>query len=236
MSEMSEFHPFPRLPAELRLKIFTHALPLFSRIIEVKALCKPISETALYSDLRLKPTPFAMRPTCTLTLLQINSETRAEMLKHYSSPFHAAISPNIQHLLFDWEHDIIYLNLPHGSLRVYLDTPSGPQDRVLLTPLALLSPRVPLFSPKRYEEMRKRLCRVAGNWSFWMKGFEDTWDNKTQCPLQSFDGLKELIIIHRSPRIVGFEEYVSRWTSASNYLEIYLAEEMPNLFVRGVTV
>ncbi|KAN0114818.1 hypothetical protein V8E51_004362 [Hyaloscypha variabilis] len=66
---LTEFHPFPRLPSEIRLKIWKLGVPGDGRIVELK-----------YS----KKIFHAVSPTPTPVLMHVSRETRAEASKHYT--------------------------------------------------------------------------------------------------------------------------------------------------------
>lgn len=104
------FRLFPLLPPELRLKIWNHAFHFFPRVVEVRS-------QILNDDIPIEHRKWDAMASTILTLLQVNSEARYELLPRYSTPFPSRkIRPYYgASLLINYEIDIIYFRMSFMS-------------------------------------------------------------------------------------------------------------------------
>jgi hypothetical protein len=137
------FTLFPRLPPELRLRIWNQGFPFFPRVIEV-------TSQFLNSDISVPNRKWSAMASSILTLLQINHEARNELLPRYSAPFSLRnldpYSPAF--LLINYEIDTIYFRvdvMAHISRDMFFEH---------------------IFEAAE-GEMRSNLTRLAGNDRFW---------------------------------------------------------------------
>jgi hypothetical protein len=200
------FTLFPRLPSELRLKIWNQASPFFPRVIEVTSQC-------LNSDIPVQGRKWNAMASTILTLLQVNQEARCELLPRYSQPFSLRnldpYSPAF--LLINYEIDTIYFRVDV---------------------MAQIS-RNRLFEhifQAAEGEMRSNLKSLAGNDRFWRIMIPTNTDTRS-AGFREFDNflkLEEIIVVgyleqrlERSnglPRLGRFEECEPRDTYEATYL------------------
>lgn len=91
----SVFHLFPRLPTELRLKIWYQTLPLFPRIFELLPpdILEPNARfTNLNGESRWSPGWIVLVDHTANPLLKVNRKAREELLQHYMYPFQSVAS------------------------------------------------------------------------------------------------------------------------------------------------
>jgi hypothetical protein len=215
------FTLFPKLPTELRLKIWRSALPLFPRILEAKPH-KPWSNTTE----RPRSPKWSITPTTTTPLLSISQEPRNELKKYYTTPFspynvfpaqgspldfrlvargspYVEPYPEINALYFNYRFDTLFLDI---------------------TDLCYLWPRIYTFSEiigsvfgDAYPEAQRELRSLAGS--------EDFWDTIVlqknefeEMVLEKFVNMEENImvfeqgILDRDDKLVRFEDVAeSEW-------------------------
>jgi len=103
----TKFTFFPRLPLNLRSKVWRCSLALFPRIIELKSM-EPLDEH--YK--RAGPRWLAI-PNSKPILLSVNRESRRVLLPYYSAPFQSRkLSPHlgVESLLISYHVDILFMN------------------------------------------------------------------------------------------------------------------------------
>jgi len=110
-----KFHFFPKLPVELRLKIWK--LATSSRMIHIKLQ---------HQDGKLHWTAKASRP---LNSLSVNREARLEVLKQYDQPFNRDLMTpllicktdrRLESLHVNWVHDLVYIDIPESLEDAYI--------------------------------------------------------------------------------------------------------------------
>jgi hypothetical protein len=104
------FTIFPLLPPEMRLKIWNHAFYFFPRVVEVRP-------QILDHDIPIEHRKWDAMASTILTLLQVNSEARYEMLPRYSAPFPSRkFRPYYgTSLLISYEIDTLYFRMSFMS-------------------------------------------------------------------------------------------------------------------------
>jgi len=149
------FKPFPRLPVELRLKIWRNAQLLFPRVVEIRK----------YHNGR--PFGVSHRIQCSTPvtpLLAVNQESRYEILPFYSELSSAnkslpsTTSPYC--FLFNYSLDILYNN----STRY-----SGPVSGSLIFPPQWLASSFESVFGENQDEVKRELRYLAGTSVFWNK-------------------------------------------------------------------
>jgi hypothetical protein len=110
-----KFHPFPKLPTELKFKIWK--LVDSSRSIHLKLQHQ---SGRLY---------WAVRASCPLNLLGVSREVRSEILKEYAQPFVKGVliplrtckrERALENLHFNWAEDMIYVDIPERLEDIYI--------------------------------------------------------------------------------------------------------------------
>ena len=179
------FHHFPQLPLELRRKIFDHALPLFERIVEVEPIYHAIAarKALQYVRIRVSSGP---------TLLQINHETREELVKHYSCPFSIEIG-DVASLMINWRFDKLFMNTRDQS-QIYRFQP-GLHAQIGVN-ADLFQPLAEIFSLDGYIEMQRNMRCLAGTCEGWIDTLQRYHLTRQRCLLfAEFTALEELLII-----------------------------------------
>lgn len=183
------FELFPRLPIELRFQIWNEAHYLFPRIIEIRCKLKKPPYTLPPDPYELFLPSWIVTPTSALTLLSVNRETRTEFIRHYSSDFNPATvmrpTPhmNVEHLLVNWEHDTLYLNLERPDLyhsatdtnTIFSQIFGGAENKVA-----------------------KEVRVLAGSEYFWFFMLRTLWDRQALTLRLDFTGLDEVILVSRN--------------------------------------
>ncbi|CZS98694.1 hypothetical protein WAI453_001898 [Rhynchosporium graminicola] len=235
---MNTFHPFRRLPTELRFIIFGYALTIFQRIVHVKVVysLNLFSNEEDICDLALSSAFSTSNPT----LLHVNRETRTELFKSYATPFNSQALPKVKDLVFSWEHDTLLVELDKTEIFPRRSHPAWTRQ-VTTRLLALDDPFASLFSAEDSEESRKRLRHLAGDGEphqFWIHG---PIALPAKRPLLSgFKGLEDYTLVCRDVRELSGSMKLLRWrytgweerdTSAD---ELGLKTVFPALLVRCV--
>jgi hypothetical protein len=208
---VTTFTLFSQLPHKLRSKIWHHALPLFSRIIELRHVR---SKDELHNHASPRWIVF---PTSKPTLLSINQESRQILLPHYSSPFQSLrICPHlgIQSLLINYDVDTLFINIESrwpGHLDVLFRDLVG----------------------SRFDEVQGNLKKLAGTEYFWATMLEEARQRRMKGNrrefLSEFVGLEEAVVVAErlspelplSRRLVRFEELTEEsedWRRLEEYL------------------
>lgn len=113
MSQTKTFHPFVRLPIELRLKIWELSHSLFPRIIEIR---KYLPNAGHFRDVR-RPTWYIVPSIQLVPLLLINYEARNEFQLAGNRIFNRArFTQRAAEFRFNFEYDTIYWNMRHPFL------------------------------------------------------------------------------------------------------------------------
>jgi hypothetical protein len=183
------FTLFPRLPLNLRSKIWSHSLPLFPRIIELKNL------SSIHELRKDEPPRWLAIPNSKPTLLSINRESRRVLSPYYAAPFQARrISPHfgIERLLINYEIDTLFINIgfrwPTHSDVLFSD---------------LLG--------SNFEELKDNLKLLAGTEYFWETLSEEVRQRKSKANrmqfIAEFGSLRETIVIARN----RFPERIVPW-------------------------
>lgn len=125
MADIATFHPFPRLPIELRLKIWLVSLP--SRVVEpeIDCDCKYKTTSSYHSDNLIARLIFGehnrglQKPRHIPGIFTVNSESRGFCLEQYISFAGTYIHPTLDILLFStddekrfWLHSPSFYHLP----------------------------------------------------------------------------------------------------------------------------
>lgn len=231
MSMERHFALFPKLPTELRLKVWRSALPLFPRILEAKPKLHTGPLNTVYND---RFPEWTITPTARTTLLSINHESRNEVKKYYAAPFDAATiipTSKIASLYFNYSVDTLYLDL---------------------TNLAYIWPRIYTFEEMvgslfgaAFPEAQRQLRSLAGTEDLWdlidLENFISDTNGTGNFKfgtdaIESFPNMEEHIIVFekgllsKGDRLVRFE-VVDDIESAKN--KLYL-EQFPR--IKGVKV
>jgi hypothetical protein len=183
------FTLFPRLPFNLRSKIWSHSLPLFSRIIELKSL------SSIHELRKNEPPRWLAIPTSKPTLLSINRESRRVLSPYYATPFQARrISPHlgIEGLLINYKIDTLFINIgfrwPTHSDVLFSD---------------LLG--------SNFEEVKDNLKLLAGTEYFWETLSEEVRQRKSKGNrmqfIAEFGSLREAIVVAKN----RFPERIVPW-------------------------
>lgn len=133
------FNFFPRLPIELRLKIWRKALPLFARVVEFSTPSITFNDLETSAEVNYGTVALSSP----LTLLAVCKEAREELLSFYTQPFgfHNAkkTGRRMEDLHFSLDFDTLYLRStiisgqwPHTGLYLCLGAIfRGTYDRIV---------------------------------------------------------------------------------------------------------
>jgi hypothetical protein len=110
-----KFHFFPKLPVELRLKIWK--LATSSRMIHIKLQ---------HQDGKLH---WTAKASCSLNSLSVNREARSEALRQYDQSFNKDLMApllirktdrRLESLHVNWVHDLVYIDIPESLEDAYI--------------------------------------------------------------------------------------------------------------------
>jgi hypothetical protein len=192
------FTPFPRLPPELRLKIWNHAFHFFPRVIEV-------TSQHLNPETPVQDRKWNAMASNILTLLQVNREARYELLPRYPAPFAPRnLDPySSASLLLNYELDTVYFRID------------------LMTEVSREQFFEHMFGNAE-SEVRSNLKSLAGNDRFW-RIMIPTSNDSQRTGFREFDNfskLEEVIVVgyleqrlddsNNLPRLERFEECDAR--------------------------
>jgi hypothetical protein len=200
------FTLFQFLPTELRLKVWNYAFGFFTRVIE-------LTPQGAQPEIMVRYRRWEAMASTTLTLLQVNRETRYEFLPRYSSPFNPGkIGPcHSNSLLINYETDTIYF-------------------RTGIMPYALAPTLFSHVFGKDEAEVRENLESLAGNDKFWRNMMFNHDGDRQACfrQFEHFKKLREVIVVpaleerldgvYSSTRLKRFEECNPRGPYEAGYL------------------
>ncbi|KAG4434719.1 hypothetical protein IFR05_009796 [Cadophora sp. M221] len=173
---MTTFHPFPRLPLELRRKIFDHAVLLFGRIIEVEPIYYAKSATSItalddaYHALQCIRIRASSGPTL---LIEIGDATS---------------------LTINWRLDQLFMNTKNQFL--WFEATPG-IHMALATSANLFKPFAHIFSPEGYIDMQKNMRCLAGTWRGWLDTKHVGRITRVVYSMfVGFTGLEEIFLVH----------------------------------------
>jgi hypothetical protein len=181
MNNEPTFTLFSQLPIELRLKIWHHALPLFSRVLELKPVhwndtTFPETVPWNFRELPIWNISISTSPI----LLQVNAEARYELLPRYFNFLSSAVAPSPScqipgDVSFCPEADTLYINLKASQ-------------KMCRSPMRGLLEEV--FGEKS-QKVKKRLRTLAGSERFWVN-----WGSE-ECVkvMGEFENLVQVIMV-----------------------------------------
>ena len=194
----TSFPQFPDIPPELRLKIWHHAIPLLARIIEVKSIAYNGDNSSPDFLSRVFSSPnWKIVPNSPSTLLQINSESRVEILSLPSLSFNAAetrCSPNAQ---INCATDTLFINLTFEATNHHFVSSIFEE----------------VFGLANIGSLKEELQHLAGNCAFWNGALRFPQGIEF---ISGFKKLEEISLVdpkvwfsYWQKNFVGFEEFKS---------------------------
>jgi hypothetical protein len=175
-----EFHSFPHLATEIRLKIWKYATYLSPRIVE---LCQLQDEENIYhpdpDEYRtINQAPF-FSPTPVPALLQVNSESRDVTALQYPLCFPNTQSGHPARVRFNAEIDTLYF------------------------PSWCFKDDIRFFEVASSQETKNSIRKIARDSLLW---YSPPWTEGTinnQLTIEEFAGLQELVLVNRSLDGIG---------------------------------
>lgn len=177
---LGTFTPFPRLPAELRLKIWHQAHDSSSRILEII----PRNSEA---PSRNHWTSISVTASTIPVLLSVCKESRDELFPLYTTPFNSAnvipliVDSSTEDLLICWKTDVLFINMWYQERNGVEITFNG---RITYgCNSSCDEPQVFLKQVFRAAASIAEICNLAGDSTFWLGGiFRLTVDMKDAKP------------------------------------------------------
>ncbi|KAH8779496.1 hypothetical protein BGZ57DRAFT_952508 [Hyaloscypha finlandica] len=215
---------FPRLPAEIRLRIWQHALPLFPRILEAKSITheEPSSSSSEYLSTLFDSPNWIITPTSRQTLLHVNTEFRLEMGPLIDFNKEETICPQQPSIKLSCVTETLFINSNVlSSRRGFI---RGIFEEIFEDTSAV----------------KKELRTLAGNETFW----EVVWISEGGIEfIKEFMKLEEIIIVAKEnpfveygERFVRFEEGVIVSEERRREVEFWAEWVRMRLAIEGVKV